>query len=418
MGIRVTPDMGNSTRRPGKSQAAQGCGCGVTPAAGGSPDLSGHTPAPLALFSEPPGASTAVLQGEPGGRAPAALSGGCGGAAPPAGAGAAPALTCQYRNNSTPRGESATAPTPKKGRLRYVAACEQKAWTLVTWPKTDPGKRQLTRFRCRSWRHEGECREWKGAQDFTRCREGIRSRSGWTYVVLTFDPKDWPGQAAAYRWAGTLWNRLRLALTRRYGRIEYIQTWEATKKGWPHVNILFHNPAIAAAGWKRFRRVLGALAVRAGFGRVLWAEPMRDADAMAGYLVKLARELTGAARKDQVPVDAPRHFRRLRASRGLLPPVFHNPEIAGELKQKPLEVVTLDERSTNDADPDRGTLASRGRSPRDPRRDGRGHSGAGSDVAPRGPHATRVCAHSDRGHPGRRARTPAPQGLTRSLLRV
>jgi hypothetical protein len=42
---------------------------------------------------------------------------------------------------------------------------------------------------------------------------------------------------------------------------------------------------------------------------------------MAGYLVKLAKELTGAQAKkgDQAPLHAPRHFRRIRASRGLLP---------------------------------------------------------------------------------------------------
>jgi hypothetical protein len=66
---------------------------------------------------------------------------------------------------------------------------------------------------------------------------------------------------------------------------------------------------------------------------------MREANAMAGYLVKLARELTGAAVKDQVPVNAPSHFRRLRASQGLLPPPYKNPEITGALHLEPLEAV-------------------------------------------------------------------------------
>lgn len=64
---------------------------------------------------------------------------------------------------------------------------------------------------------------------------------------------------------------------------------------------------------------------------------------MAGYLVKLARELTGSARKDQVPVDAPSHFRRLRASRGLLPAAFTGSgEYTGEMRQKPKEQVECD----------------------------------------------------------------------------
>jgi hypothetical protein len=56
---------------------------------------------------------------------------------------------------------------------------------------------------------------------------------------------------------------------------------------------------------------------------------MRDQDAMCGYLVKTAKELIGAAGKNQIPINAPRHFRRLRASRGLLPPVHRNPDITG-----------------------------------------------------------------------------------------
>jgi len=179
-----------------------------------------------------------------------------------------------------------------------------------------------------------------------RCRDAIASRQGWTYVVLTFDPKDWRDEIAAYRGAGELWNRLRSSLTRKYGRIDYIQTWEATKKGWPHVNILLHNARIQAAPWKKFRRVLKALAKRAGFGQILWVEPMRDGVAMAGYMVKLARELTGAARKDQVPVDAPKHFRRLRASRGILPKPYKNDAITGELRLLPKAHVEAMDRAS------------------------------------------------------------------------
>ena len=57
---------------------------------------------------------------------------------------------------------------------------------------------------------------------------------------------------------------------------------------------------------------------------------------MAGYLTKLARELTGAGVKSQVPVNAPRHFRRIRASAKLLPPRKKNPDITGILHKMPL----------------------------------------------------------------------------------
>jgi hypothetical protein len=74
-------------------------------------------------------------------------------------------------------------------------------------------------------------------------------------------------------------------------------------------------------GWRRWFR---DAAVRAGFGPVVWAECItpRNPDALAGYFIKLARELTGGVggdKGDQSPVDAPKGFRRIRASRGLLP---------------------------------------------------------------------------------------------------
>jgi hypothetical protein len=57
---------------------------------------------------------------------------------------------------------------------------------------------------------------------------------------------------------------------------------------------------------------------------------------MAGYLVKLARELVGADNKSQIPWDAPPHFRRLRATRGLLPPV-HKSGMCGYLVFTPAD---------------------------------------------------------------------------------
>jgi hypothetical protein len=59
----------------------------------------------------------------------------------------------------------------------------------------------------------------------------------------------------------------------------------------------------------------------AGFGWRCWGEQLSGkSEAIAGYLTKLSRELTGAGPKGQIPIDAPRHFRRLRASRKTLPP--------------------------------------------------------------------------------------------------
>jgi len=57
---------------------------------------------------------------------------------------------------------------------------------------------------------------------------------------------------------------------------------------------------------------------------------------MAAYTVKLAGEMGKAC---QVPLNAPRHYRRLRASHGLLPPRPKNPDITGRLTRKEVEEV-------------------------------------------------------------------------------
>src|SRR5207248_2094607 len=125
------------------------------------------------------------------------------------------------------------------------------------------------------------------------------------------------------------------------GPFAYVQTWEQHRTGAPHVNVLIGNEALSMAAlddWKAVRRHwLKPNAVGCGFGPVLWVEPMRSAGAMAGYLVKLARELTGAEHKGQTPVDAPRNFRRLRASHGLLPPPYKDESLTGILHKCPVQ---------------------------------------------------------------------------------
>jgi hypothetical protein len=163
------------------------------------------------------------------------------------------------------------------------------------------------------------------------------------YVVLTFDPAVGADQWDAYRMVGKMWDEhLRQSIRSRVGRFAYLQTWERTRSGWPHVNLLMTSDGLrewvesegvstrwnARAGrWSllpsRWRSWMRSAAMRAGFGRVMWAEVIAPSsrESMAGYLCKLSTELVGAANKkgDQSPVQAPKHFRRFRASRGLLP---------------------------------------------------------------------------------------------------
>ncbi|MGH7209789.1 MAG: hypothetical protein ACREIL_10450 [Nitrospiraceae bacterium] len=232
-----------------------------------------------------------------------------------------------------------------KEPLKSIVACENKAWTVAYWPKGHNDQVRLRVFKCRNWRHPGECRLWKGAQDFVRIRDGLKARSGWLYVVLTFDPAKSKNEWAAYRSGVHKWDRLRKRLTRLYGRIEYVQTWESTRKGWPHVNLVIHNEKLLEAyrtDPAAVERWFKDTAASCGFGWNVYLQEVYGQDSMAGYMTKLSRELVGAQHKDQVPENAPRHFRRIRASRGLLPPPHENPDVTGCLFMRPAAEVARD----------------------------------------------------------------------------
>jgi hypothetical protein len=229
-----------------------------------------------------------------------------------------------------------------------VDACEHSRWSLLAFPTGGEaigyGAVRACRFKCRSWR----CRRcaWEVArEDYRRVERAASSADWWLYVVLTFDPAAWSDPWAAYAGASRLWDkRLRRRLEREWGKLAYLQTWERTRRGWPHVNLLIRsadlqehvsklqnkrrridqggNGAGRLAHWTPWRRWLAGVAPSCGFGRRVWVEIVDNGEAMAAYLVKVAHEFSSARFKvgDQRPLGAPRHFRRLRASRGLLPP--------------------------------------------------------------------------------------------------
>lgn len=205
-------------------------------------------------------------------------------------------------------------------------ACENENWHLSLRNPGDPfAPEKRVPYRCRSWRHEGDCRQWKGAQDFVRVAEAMSHEEEWTFLVLTFRQREWPDKSALYRAGVSLWSKLRKRFVYRWGPMKYVQTWERHAKGGPHVNVVCWNRRLWLATKRNWRKVrsewLIPSATASGFGEVCWIEPIRNARAMAGYLNKCARELTGAGPKGQIPIDAPAHFRRIRASHHTLPPV-------------------------------------------------------------------------------------------------
>lgn len=245
-------------------------------------------------------------------------------------------------------------------QMRYVGACEHGTWHLMTHPPGEPSKARPVPFRCRSWRHEGECRQWKGAQDFCRIRDAIEAHNNWVFVTLTFKQSEWWDWKEQYKLAWPLWSMLRLRLWRKYAKIPYIQIWERHKIQGIHAHVLITNAEMHADvedDWRKHgniadhkKRVDRILRDRqswhfrefidhctaVGFGPRCFCRPMRGGTGktMAGYFVKLASELTGAGEKNQIPIDAPPHFRRLRASPRLLPPVLKS-GMSGYLVCKP-----------------------------------------------------------------------------------
>jgi hypothetical protein len=167
--------------------------------------------------------------------------------------------------------------------------------------------------------------------------EAMKSRRWWSYLVLTFRQREWANEWAQARAGVACWSKLRKRMVREFGPMAYVQTWERHKKKGFHVNVAVANQAIHAATialasparWQWLRDHAEA----SGFGYICWAEPLRgDDESLAGYMTKLSRELTGAGPKNQVPTQAPPHFRRLRASQGLLQPP-HKSDYTGRLVQ-------------------------------------------------------------------------------------
>jgi hypothetical protein len=162
----------------------------------------------------------------------------------------------------------------------------------------------------------------------------------------------------------------------------WVAVVEAHRSGWPHLNLLVWCPELAAHlrdeqsdrlndpevaeavalardAWQqrkvsagdlpaavreRARRatLLGGglrdLAVACGWGAQSTAESARSAEAIAGYIVKMAglhdASVGELAKITQAPMNAPARFRRLRSGKGFLPPRRVNPEVTGCLVRR------------------------------------------------------------------------------------
>jgi hypothetical protein len=227
---------------------------------------------------------------------------------------------------------------------RYVKACENEHWTLsLTNKKT--GETWLTPYKCKSWRHSGPCSRAKGAQDFVRIKKAmVGLGENWIYMVLTF--KQSISLFKSYKNIVRCWNKFRCRLVRKFGKFQYITLIEQHKSGYPHVNVLIYSEFLSSLaegdGWQKLRKSWFDRHVQeSGFGWKYWLEPVRSRDKISSYFVKLVGQMASEFTKpSQNPISAPKNFRRLRASEGLLEKIFKNEDITGELLFLPFDLLT------------------------------------------------------------------------------
>ena len=219
---------------------------------------------------------------------------------------------------------------------KCVRACKAGAWTLATIKKTS-GETNLFPYKCRSWRHtDSDCSKWKADHDFKRIEAGLKKRQGWVLLVLTLFRKNLTPEEEYKLLTPKIYSLWKWIQRNYEGEVAYIALVEEHKDGFPHVNMCIHSSGFLAAmksNWRSCRQKLNKAAVRCGFGFRIWAEVVHSDKAIAGYFAKLVNEFT---KTRQTPVGAPRHFRRLRASRGLLPPVYKNKDFTGGILQMPI----------------------------------------------------------------------------------
>lgn len=254
---------------------------------------------------------------------------------------------------------------------RYVRACQSKAWTVRLWPKKDPQNAQNVCYACRSWRCPGDCARANAAQLFARLTTSIaRIPDYWSFVTLTLNPRRFKTRSAMYQEASRAWTRFRHALKHRFGYDEFLIVFEISVRAKAlHIHGIVRSKRLASvlalqpgerpqfstcpktgkpkrlptAGergiWKTW---LKPTAIKCGFGFKCDISAVNDQAAMNGYLVKssnISGELSQTNSKDQLPIDAPKGFRRVRASRGFLVPKTKNEEVTGRLIQRPVEFV-------------------------------------------------------------------------------
>lgn len=241
----------------------------------------------------------------------------------------------------------------------YIRACfsnplRTKTYWVYTWKPGEPDKKKRIPYQCGSWKCP-YCREFAGHVLWSRLQEAFRSldSSGVVFLVLTLEPE----QHRRAKWdldeiyrefsrrQNVFTKRLRRLLLDRYGYDmgnRWASVTECHRSGVPHVNIALYHPdwakdlaarrkALLTEGMSEFEAIQAEPTVLrhaedCGFGWRCTAEANRygDTEAISGYLVKGVKNADAMhgeiCKLSQLPVMAPKNFRRLRSGKRFLPP--------------------------------------------------------------------------------------------------
>lgn len=246
----------------------------------------------------------------------------------------------------------------------HVRACANNSlphppWFLSTWKRGAPGRQTRSIYTCNSSRCPSpQCQKAAASRDFSRISAALNQPQfdtrSWVFLVLTIDQRDTFGKLVkpyrdeqdAYKRLGLntrlFLRRLRKHQKRQGWRVlanEWTSTVEVQRNGFPHMNMIVYSPELAKE--LREKQAIGPhpnnrrrhraqvdgwlleMITATNWGTISTAEACRNADSLAGYVVKLSGDLertSGEISKiTQAPTNAKMKLRRVRAGRGFLP---------------------------------------------------------------------------------------------------
>ena len=215
---------------------------------------------------------------------------------------------------------------------KSITACENHQWSMVTHKKKNPDSVKVSRFRCKSWRCTS-CSPFVRNRDFVRIRETLKENPG-QYFFAVFTVKREGRKQDAYKEMSRNFRALIKRLVRAYGKIDWIQTLEQHKDGWPHMNMLFKfqdERSWSNEDTERFRaRWLVKNSLECGLGKMVSCEIVGstedDLGKISSYMAKTGLTIISAevSKLSQVPTSAPKGTRRIRSSVGFLKPIAKN----------------------------------------------------------------------------------------------